>query len=76
MLLTCRHPKIYNYSEGGDIVNTFCPFINGECREDCVFHLNHKVAGENGVTVCQLVTSSDVSKCLCDILIKEKQDKK
>lgn len=55
-------------------MKTFCPFINGECRSDCVFHLDHKVGEENGETACQLATSSAVSERLCDILVSEKQD--
>lgn len=57
-------------------MNTFCPFINGECRSDCVFRLEHKTATENGLTVCQLATSSTISEHLCDILVDEKQEKK
>lgn len=57
-------------------MNTFCPFINGECRSDCVFRLEHKTATENGLTVCQLATSSTVSEHLCNILVDEKQEKK
>ncbi|MBP1562074.1 MAG: hypothetical protein J6C96_12645 [Oscillospiraceae bacterium] len=55
-------------------MNTFCPFINGECRSDCVFRLVRKVGEENGLTICQLATSSAVSERLCDILVKEKQE--
>lgn len=52
-----------------------CPFINGQCREDCVFRLKRKVASENGTTVCRLVISTETSEHLCDILIQKNQEK-
>jgi hypothetical protein len=34
---------------------TFCPFINGECRPDCVFRSVHNIALNNGKTAkCEL----------------------
>ncbi len=34
---------------------TFCPFINNECRPDCVFHVSHDIALNNGNSVqCEL----------------------
>ena len=57
-------------------MKTFCPFINGECRSDCVFRLEHTVGEENGKTVCQLVTSTAVTERIGDILIEDKQDNK
>lgn len=54
--------------------NSFCPFINGQCREDCVFRLQRKVETENGTAICQLAISSTACETLCDILIKEKEE--
>lgn len=51
----------------------FCPFINGECRTDCVFR-RRKVSSENGVTECQLVATSSSSEYLSDILIKKEEN--
>ena len=48
-------------------MNTFCPFINGECRKDCVFRLERQRSqDESRITVCQLATSTAVSEALCD----------
>ena len=34
---------------------TFCPFINSECRSDCVFHVSHSIALNNGnAAQCEL----------------------
>ena len=34
---------------------TFCPFINGVCRSDCVFHVPHNIALNNGNSAqCEL----------------------
>ena len=30
---------------------SFCPFINGSCRSDCMFHYNTQVAVNHGSTV-------------------------
>lgn len=51
----------------------FCPFINGECRTDCVFR-RRKVSSENGVTECQLVATSSSSEYLSDILISKEEN--
>lgn len=51
----------------------FCPFINGECRTDCVFR-RKKVSSENGVTECQLVATSSSSEYLSDILITKEEE--
>ena len=31
---------------------TFCPYIKGECRVDCMFHYGAQVSVGNGSTVC------------------------
>ncbi len=31
---------------------SFCPFINGSCRNDCMFNYNAQVAVGHGSTVC------------------------
>lgn len=34
---------------------TFCPFINSDCRPDCVFHASHNISLNNGNTAqCEL----------------------
>ena len=34
---------------------TFCPLINNECRSDCIFHVPHNIALNNGNTAqCEL----------------------
>lgn len=34
---------------------TFCPFINGECRSDCVFRTPHNISLNNGNSAqCEL----------------------
>lgn len=34
---------------------TFCPLINNECRPDCIFHVPHNIALNNGSTAqCEL----------------------
>lgn len=32
--------------------NTFCPFVNGECRSDCMFNIGHLVATDRGTSKC------------------------
>ena len=32
--------------------NTFCPFVNGECRSDCMFNIGHLVAVDRGTSKC------------------------
>lgn len=55
-------------------MNTFCPFINGECRNDCVFRIRKTSADEETLTVCRLVSTTATNFDLCDIIIREKQD--
>lgn len=34
---------------------TFCPFINNECRSDCVFYASHNISLNNGNSAqCEL----------------------
>lgn len=34
---------------------TFCPFVNGSCRTDCVFHSPHNISLNNGSSAqCEL----------------------
>lgn len=54
-------------------MNTFCPFINGNCRDDCVFRIHETTADEETITVCRLVSSCGTNSALCDLLIR-KQD--
>lgn len=36
--------------------NTFCPFISGDCRKDCVFNCGHNIGLNNGyMTECELM---------------------
>ena len=55
------------------MMNTFCPFINGDCRSDCVFHIRKTTADKETLTVCRLVSSAGVSEILCDTLLEEKE---
>lgn len=57
-------------------MNTFCPFINGECRKDCVFRIREISADKETLTVCRLVSTAATNFDLCDIIIHEKQDSK
>ena len=54
-------------------MNKFCPFINGECRKDCVFRIHETAADADTITVCRLVLSTAVNSDLCDIIISEKE---
>jgi|GEM_PF-1093463 len=38
--------------------NRFCPFINSECRSDCMF-FTHNTATSRGVTKCLLAIGMD-----------------
>lgn len=55
-------------------MNTFCPFINGECRKDCVFRIREISADKETLTVCRLVSTTATNFDLCDMIIREKQD--
>lgn len=37
---------------------TFCPFINGNCTDKCVFS-THNIACSNGITNCLIVSKLD-----------------
>ena len=37
--------------------NTFCPFVNGECRSDCMFNIGHLVAVERGTSKCLIAVN-------------------
>lgn len=61
--------------------NTFCPFISGSCRSDCVFNCGHDIGLNNGyITECELMAfitlqdSDDISKISSEIskLIQKK----
>lgn len=32
--------------------NTFCPFVNGTCKSNCMFHAKSMIATPNGITSC------------------------
>lgn len=61
--------------------NTFCPFISGTCRSDCVFNCGHNIGLNNGtMTACELMAfitlqdNDDIDKISSEIskLIKKK----
>lgn len=56
-------------------MKSFCPFINGECRSDCVFHTHKQSADTGDITECLLVVGTASNDELCDLIIKEKQSK-
>ena len=56
-------------------MKSFCPFINGECRSDCVFHIRKRAVDAEKITECLLVAGISANDELCDIIIKEKQSK-
>ena len=38
------------------VKNTFCPFVSGSCRSDCVFNCGHDIGLNNGtLTQCELM---------------------
>jgi hypothetical protein len=56
------------------VKNTFCPFINGECRHDCVFNCGHNIGLNNGTMVeCELMAfislqdSEDIERIASEI---------
>lgn len=53
--------------------NTFCPFIDGQCRTDCVFRIREMSADSETFTVCRLVSAAATNYDLCDKIIKEKE---
>lgn len=56
-------------------MKSFCPFINGECRSDCVFRIRSRSADTGELTECLLVASISSNDELCDIIIREKESK-
>lgn len=56
-------------------MKSFCPFINGECRSDCVFRKRKCAVSSGETTECLLVSVIDSNDALCDIIIQEKQSK-
>lgn len=58
------------------MTNNFCPFINGECRKNCVFRTREISVDAETQTVCRLVSATAANFDLCDIIIRDKQDPK
>lgn len=56
-------------------MKSFCPFINGECRSDCVFHIRRQAVDADRITECLLVAGISSNDELCDIIIREKESK-
>ena len=70
----CR-PLWYNVGgrEVMQMYNSFCPFINGECKTDCVFH-THGTIDEDGEKACILSLAAKSIDTYCDMRIREMEE--